>query len=112
MPVTLRASFIQRSRSPAAGEPLSLGGKIEGTDVCDLPKGIISMQAQPTAATRCFVIASLVLVSLLFVGPLSGWLVGLLAAVGLILVVTGAAGTCPIFTALGVSTRRAGTSES
>lgn len=47
------------------------------------------------------VIAGLGIVSLVFVGPQSPW-----AYLGLILVVTGAAGTCPIYRLLGINTCR------
>jgi hypothetical protein len=45
------------------------------------------------------VVAGLALLSLVFVGPQTMW--GLL---GLVLVFTGAVGSCPVYTLLGVST--------
>ena len=45
------------------------------------------------------IIAGLVLLSLMFVGPKSMW--GLLGAVPLL---TGLAGTCPVYSLLGIST--------
>jgi hypothetical protein len=48
------------------------------------------------------VVLGLGLGSLLFVGPVPGW--GLVGLVGLILLGTAAVGSCPIYTALGLST--------
>ena len=48
------------------------------------------------------VIGGLGLLSLLLVGPVPGW--GLIGLVGLVPLVTGAVGTCPIYTVLGIST--------
>ena len=48
------------------------------------------------------VLLGLVLISLVFVGPQTAW-----GWLGLILVATGAVGTCPIYRLLGVSTRPA-----
>jgi hypothetical protein len=49
------------------------------------------------------------LLSLLVAGPVPGW--GLLGLVGLVPLVTGAMGTCPIYTMLGLSTWRQTTSK-
>ncbi|MEZ4239746.1 MAG: DUF2892 domain-containing protein [Myxococcota bacterium] len=48
------------------------------------------------------VILGIGLLSLMAVGPVPGW--GLVGLVGLVPLVTGALGTCPIYTALGMST--------
>lgn len=47
------------------------------------------------------VVLGLAVVSLAFVGPQTPW-----AYLGLILVVTGAVGSCPIYTMLGLRTKR------
>jgi hypothetical protein len=52
------------------------------------------------------VVGGLALAALLFVGPVPGW--GLIGLVGLVFVATGLIGTCPIYLALGISTRSAG----
>ncbi len=49
------------------------------------------------------IVLGLGLLSLLGVGPVPGW--GLVGLVGLVPLATGALGSCPIYTALGVSTR-------
>jgi len=49
------------------------------------------------------VIAGLGMLSLLAVGPVPGW--GLLGLVGLVPLVTGAIGTCPLYTLVGFSSR-------
>ena len=51
------------------------------------------------------VLGGLALLSLLAVGPVPGW--GLLGLAGLIFVATGLAGSCPIYTLVGFSTRGA-----
>lgn len=48
------------------------------------------------------VLGGLGLLGLLAVGPVPGW--GLLGLIGLVPLVTGAIGTCPIYTMLGIST--------
>lgn len=48
------------------------------------------------------VVLGLGLLSLLAVGPVPGW--GLFGLVGLVPLATGALGSCPIYTVLGVST--------
>lgn len=48
------------------------------------------------------VVLGLGLLALLAVGPVPGW--GLVGLVGLVPLVTGAIGSCPIYTALGLST--------
>lgn len=48
------------------------------------------------------VLGGAALMSLLFVGPVPGW--GLVGLLGLVFVVTGAMGSCPIYTTLGLST--------
>jgi hypothetical protein len=53
------------------------------------------------------IVLGLGLLSLLGVGPVPGW--GLVGLVGLVPLATGAIGSCPIYTVLGVSTRRAQT---
>ena len=50
------------------------------------------------------VVVGLGLLTLLAVGPVPGW--GLLGLVGLVPLATGAIGSCPIYTALGVSTAK------
>ena len=50
------------------------------------------------------VVLGLALLALLGVGPVPGW--GLVGLVGLVPLVTGAVGTCPIYTVLGLSTKR------
>ena len=49
------------------------------------------------------VVLGLGLLSLLAIGPVPGW--GLVGLVGLVPLATGAIGTCPIYTMLGMSTR-------
>jgi hypothetical protein len=49
------------------------------------------------------VVVGVLLLSLLFVGPVPGW--GLVGLVGLVPLVTGALGTCPIYSLFGFSTR-------
>lgn len=49
------------------------------------------------------VIGGAALLSLLAIGPVPGW--GLVGLVGLIFVVTGAVGSCPIYAMLGLSTK-------
>lgn len=51
------------------------------------------------------VVVGLGLLSLLVIGPVPGW--GLAGLIGLVLIVTGAVGTCPIYTMIGFSTRPA-----
>lgn len=51
------------------------------------------------------VVLGLGLLGLLAVGPVPGW--GLVGLVGLVPLATGAIGSCPIYTLLGVSTRGA-----
>lgn len=53
------------------------------------------------------VIAGLGILSLAFVGPKSPW-----AYLGLLFVVTGAAGTCPIYRLLGINTANLGSRQS
>jgi len=48
------------------------------------------------------VVLGLGLLGLLAVGPVPGW--GLVGLVGLVPLATGALGTCPIYTVLGIST--------
>lgn len=48
------------------------------------------------------VVLGLGLLSLLAVGPVPGW--GLLGLIGIVPLATGAIGSCPIYTALGLST--------
>ena len=48
------------------------------------------------------VVLGLALLALVFVGPQTPW-----GWLGLVLVVTGLVGSCPIYTLLGMSTRRA-----
>ena len=48
------------------------------------------------------VVLGLALLALLAVGPVPGW--GLVGLVGLVPLLTGAIGSCPIYTLLGVST--------
>ena len=48
------------------------------------------------------VVLGLGLLSLLVVGPVPGW--GLAGLIGLVPLVTGAVGSCPIYTVLGIST--------
>ena len=50
------------------------------------------------------VILGLALLSLLVLGPVPGW--GLIGLVGLVPLVTGAVGSCPLYRLIGVSTRR------
>lgn len=52
------------------------------------------------------VIAGLGLLSLLAIGPVPGW--GLAGLIGLVPLVTGAVGSCPIYTVLGISTWKQG----
>ena len=47
------------------------------------------------------VILGLALLSLLAIGPVPGW--GLAGLVGLVPLITGAIGSCPIYTMLGIS---------
>ena len=49
------------------------------------------------------VILGLGLLSLLAVGPVPGW--GLAGLIGLVPLVTGAIGSCPIYTVMGISTK-------
>lgn len=51
------------------------------------------------------IILGLALLSLLFLGPVPGW--GLVGLVGLLPLATGAMGSCPAYTLLGLSTRSA-----
>ena len=51
------------------------------------------------------VVAGVGLLSLLAVGPVPGW--GLVGLVGLVPLATGVLGSCPIYTAFGLSTRSA-----
>lgn len=48
------------------------------------------------------IIAGVGLLSLLAVGPVPGW--GLVGLVGLVPLATGALGSCPLYTLLGIST--------
>jgi hypothetical protein len=50
------------------------------------------------------VVLGLALLSLLVIGPVPGW--GLVGLLGIVLIVTAAIGSCPIYTALGLSTRK------
>jgi hypothetical protein len=52
------------------------------------------------------VVAGLGLLSLLAVGPVPGW--GLVGLIGLVPLATGAIGSCPIYTVVGIDTRGAG----
>mgnify|MGYP006303663589 CR=1 FL=1 len=52
------------------------------------------------------VVLGAVLVALAFVGPQTPW-----GWLGLILIVTGALGRCPLYALFGMSTRRAGPAE-
>lgn len=49
------------------------------------------------------VVAGIALLSLLVIGPVPGW--GLVGLLGLVLIATGALGSCPIYTMFGFSTR-------
>lgn len=49
------------------------------------------------------VIGGLAMLSLLLIGPVPGW--GLVGLLGLVFVVTGAIGWCPIYATLGLSTK-------
>lgn len=51
------------------------------------------------------VVVGVGLLGLLAVGPVPGW--GLVGLVGLVPLATGAIGSCPIYTVLGISTRGA-----
>lgn len=51
------------------------------------------------------VVGGLGLASLLVVGPVPGW--GLVGLLGLVFIVTGAIGSCPIYTMFGWSTKGA-----
>jgi len=55
------------------------------------------------------VVLGLGLLSLLGVGPVPGW--GLVGLVGVVPLATGLLGTCPIYTALGISTKGSGAGE-
>ncbi len=48
------------------------------------------------------VIAGLGLLSLLAIGPVPGW--GLVGLLGVVLIATGALGSCPLYTLFGIST--------
>ncbi len=50
------------------------------------------------------VVLGLGLLSLLAIGPVPGW--GLVGLLGLVLLVTAAVGSCPIYTLLGMSTNK------
>lgn len=52
------------------------------------------------------VIGGLALMSLLAVGPVPGW--GLVGLLGLVFLVTGIVGMCPIYAMLGMSTKSEG----
>lgn len=55
------------------------------------------------------VVLGLGLLGLLFVGPVPGW--GLFGLIGAVPLLTGALGTCPAYTLLGVSTCRMKSTE-
>ncbi|SDB80686.1 Protein of unknown function [Raineyella antarctica] len=64
------------------------------------------MKMNEGAADRVIrVIAGLVLLGVAFLGPVGTVLAWVLGAVGALLVVTGAVGFCPIYAALGMSTK-------
>lgn len=66
------------------------------------------MKANESMADRAIrVVAGLVLVSLVFIGPQTPW-----GWIGLILIVTGIVGWCPIYQALGLKTSGPGKADS